>query len=101
MEERIRAIIDAKIKESIVGIYRIDEIVKIVSNNINAHKDLSISDTLILGIIIGRVYNSFYYQHRRILGRDPNDKEFTDFLELLKDNLTGLVNTILARKKIG
>jgi hypothetical protein len=52
-----------------------------------------------LGIIIGRVYNSFYYQHRRILGRDPNDNEFYDFLELLKDNLTELVNTIKAKLK--
>jgi hypothetical protein len=96
MEDRIKGIINAKIKESVSDTHRINEIVKIINNSI---KDLSINDALMLGIIIGRVYNSFYYQHRRILGRDPNDKEFYDFLELLKDNLTELVNTIKAKLK--
>ena len=36
------------------------------------------------GISIGRLSNSFYYQHRRILKRDPTDNEFTEFLEFLK-----------------
>ena len=36
------------------------------------------------GIIIGRLLNSFYYQHRRVLKRDPTDIEFTEFLEFLK-----------------
>ena len=95
MEDRIKEIIHAKIKESIADTHRINEIVKVVNNSI---KDLSVNDALMLGIIIGRVYNSFYYQHRRILGRDPNDREFYDLLELLKDNLTDLVNTIKVTK---
>jgi len=28
------------------------------------------------GIMIGRLFNSFYYQHRRILKRNPTDNEF-------------------------
>ena len=95
MEDRIKEIIHAKIKESIADTHRINEIIKVVNNSV---KNLSINDALMLGIIIGRVYNSFYYQHRRILGRDPNDREFYDFLELLKDNLTDLVNTIKVTK---
>jgi len=91
MEDRIKEIIHAKIKESIADTHRINEIIKVVNNSV---KNLSINDALMLGIIIGRVYNSFYYQHRRILGRDPNDREFYDFLELLKDNLKELVNTM-------
>ena len=39
------------------------------------------------GIVIGRLFNSFYYQHRRILKRNPTDNEFNDFLEFLKKEL--------------
>ena len=39
------------------------------------------------GIIIGRLLNSFYYQHRRILKRSPTDMEFNEFLEFLKKKL--------------
>ena len=39
------------------------------------------------GIMIGRLFNSFYYQHRRILKRNPTDNEFNEFLEFLKKEL--------------
>ena len=39
------------------------------------------------GMTIGRLFNSFYYQHRRILKRSPNDIEFNEFLEFLKNEL--------------
>ena len=39
------------------------------------------------GIVIGRLFNSFYYQHRRILKRNPTDNEFNEFLEFLKNEL--------------
>ena len=38
------------------------------------------------GIMIGRLYNSFYYQSRRILKRNPTEKEFSDFIELVKQH---------------
>jgi hypothetical protein len=37
--------------------------------------------------MIGRLFNSFYYQHRRILKRSPNDMEFDEFLEFIKSKL--------------
>ncbi|HIH06898.1 MAG TPA: hypothetical protein HA236_01340 [Candidatus Nitrosotenuis sp.] len=37
------------------------------------------------GIVIGRLYNSFYYQSRRILKRDPTETEFLEFLEILSN----------------
>ena len=40
----------------------------------------------VIGIMIGRLYNSFYYQSRRILKRDPTEKEFSDFIELVKQH---------------
>ena len=39
------------------------------------------------GLMIGRLFNSFYYQHRRILKRNPTDSEFNEFLEFLKKEL--------------
>jgi len=39
------------------------------------------------GMMIGRLFNSFYYQHRRILKRSPTDMEFNEFLEFLKKKL--------------
>ena len=39
------------------------------------------------GIMIGRLFNSFYYQHRRVLKRNPTDNEFNEFLEFLKKEL--------------
>ena len=38
------------------------------------------------GIIIGRLYNSFYYQSRRILKRNPTEQEFSEFIQLLKEH---------------
>ena len=40
------------------------------------------------GIIIGRLYNSFHYQSRRILKRNPTEKELSEFTELLKKHET-------------
>lgn len=45
---------------------------------------------LALGIAVGRIYNSFHYQTRRILGRDATEQEFEEFLGLLSDNLDGI-----------
>ena len=36
------------------------------------------------GVVIGRLYNSFYYQSRRILKRDPTKEEFLELLDILK-----------------
>jgi len=45
------------------------------------------SKSLSSGIMIGRLFNSFYYQHRRILKRSPTQIEFEEFIEFLKNNL--------------
>ena len=45
------------------------------------------SNTLFSGIMIGRLFNSFYYQHRRILKRTPTEIEFKEFIEFLKSKL--------------
>ena len=40
----------------------------------------------VLGIAIGRVYNSFHYQTRRALKRNATEEEFAEFLRILAKN---------------
>jgi hypothetical protein len=46
------------------------------------------------GIIIGRLYNSFYYQSRRILKRDPTKEEFLEFLEILSKRRSEILRNL-------
>ena len=78
MDEKIRKIISEKVDE-ILG--KNDEITKIISS-----MDSLDSESLRYGILIGRLYNSFYYQHRRVLSRNPTADEFLEFLEFVKLN---------------
>ena len=45
------------------------------------------SNSFSSGMAAGRLFNSFYYQHRRILKRSPNETEFNEFIEFLKKQL--------------
>ena len=76
MDERIIKILEKKISETKTENNKTKEIVDKFSN----FDSISFSS----GIIIGRLLNSFYYQHRWVLKRDPTDSEFTEFLEFLK-----------------
>ena len=79
MDEKIIKILEKKISETKTENNKTKEIVYKFSN----FDSISFSS----GIIIGRLLNSFYYQHRRVLKRDPTDIEFTEFLEFLKSCL--------------
>jgi len=50
------------------------------------------SKSFVLGIIVGRLYNAFYYQSKRILNRDPTDIEFQEFLKFVKLKIPILEN---------
>jgi hypothetical protein len=78
MDEKLRKIIEQKIDSTFE---KRDEIKNIVHSldELSSQKN-----SFALGIIIGRLYNSFYYQCRRILKRDPTEKEFSEFLEILQ-----------------
>ncbi len=78
MEDKLKKIIHEKINESLSNIDEIQEITTLFEK-------LSLGKSSFLyGIVIGRLYNSFYYQCRRILKRKPTDQEFSEFLEILK-----------------
>ena len=77
MDERIQKIMEEKIHESSS---RSNEITSLV-RSLGQVKNPNVFGQ---GIIIGRLYNSFYYQSRRILKRNPTEQEFSEFIQLLK-----------------
>jgi hypothetical protein len=79
MDEKIQKIMQEKIHETMVK-------VKEITLLINSLKLSSDVNSFGYGVMIGRLYNSFYYQSRRILKRDPTEKEFFDFIELVKEH---------------
>lgn len=40
-------------------------------------------ESFIVGMAVGRLYNSFYYQSRRIQKRDPTPGELDEFLSMV------------------
>tara|TARA_B100000029_G_scaffold401238_1_gene400395 strand:+ start:81 stop:323 length:243 start_codon:yes stop_codon:yes gene_type:complete len=79
MESQIIKILEKKIDEIKAENPKINVIIQ--------EFDTLDSHTLSSGIIIGRLFNSFYYQHRRILKRSPNESEFEEFIKFLKNRL--------------
>ncbi|MDC0200120.1 hypothetical protein OAJ83_04640 [Candidatus Nitrosopelagicus sp.] len=79
MDEQIIKILEKKMNE----IKNEDNNTKQINDKFPNFDSLSFSS----GIMIGRLSNSFYYQHRRILKRNPTDMEFNEFLEFLKKKL--------------
>ena len=79
MDEEILNVLQKKIDE----IKNEDKKIKQIMNEFSNFDSISFSS----GIMIGRLFNSFYYQHRRLLKRSPTDIEFNEFLEFLKKKL--------------
>ncbi len=80
MDEEILKILEKKISEIKQDDVQINQITDTFSNL----DKYSFS----LGITTGRLFNSFFYQHRRILKRNPTEDEFKEFLEFLKNKFT-------------
>ncbi len=78
MDEKIKEILTEKLNESLNENEDIAELIFCIEN--------VDSDLLYTGIVIGRLYNSFFYQHRRILKRDPSNVEFREFIDFIKSN---------------
>ncbi len=78
MDEKLQEIIEKKINETFSNTDEISQIIKsleVLSTN---------KESFVYGIVIGRLYNSFYYQCRRVLKRKPTNLELSEFIELLK-----------------
>lgn len=95
MDKKLEEKINQKINEVAENS---EEIYKII----NSLEKLRIhSDSFGYGIVIGRLYNSFYYQCRRILKRNPTNEEFLEFLDILNKNQTKILDVIkLSRRSL-
>jgi hypothetical protein len=85
MDEKLMEKIKQKIHQTISNKEEIQQIIKLLSNIDN-------SKSFALGIVIGRLYNAFYYQTKRILNREPTESEFAEFLEFVKSKKSDLEN---------
>jgi predicted transcriptional regulator len=88
MDKKLEEKINQKINEVAENT---NEIHKIISS---LEKLRTHSDSFGYGIVIGRLYNSFYYQCRRIQKRNPTDEEFLEFLNTLNKNQIKILNAL-------
>ena len=85
MDEILLEKIEKKIQDTISNKDDIKELVKLLSQ-------VDDSKSFALGIVVGRIYNAFYYQSKRILNREPTKDEFEEFLEFIKTKKSDLEN---------
>ena len=85
MDEILLKKIEQKIQDSISNKDEIKQLIKSLSSIDN-------SKSFALGIVVGRIYNAFYYQSKRILNREPTKQEFQEFLEFVKNKKSDLDN---------
>ncbi len=83
MDETLLKKIEQKIQDSISNKDEIKQLLQQLSNIDN-------SKSFALGIVVGRIYNTFYYQSKRILDREPTKQEFEEFLEFVKNKKSAL-----------
>ncbi len=83
MDEILLEKIKQKIHETISNKEEIRQLIQFLS-------DIDDSKSFALGIVVGRLYNAFYYQTKRILGREPTNIEFKEFLEFVKSRRSDL-----------
>ena len=88
MDKRLEEKINQKINE-------LEENIQEIHKIINSLETLRTnSNSFAYGIVIGRLYNSFYYQCRRILKRSPTNEEFLEFLDTLNKNQVKILDTL-------
>ena len=85
MDEIVLKKIEQKIQDSITSKDDIKELIKLLST-------IDDSKSFALGIVVGRLYNTFFYQSKRILKRDPTKQEFEDFLKFIENKKSDLEN---------
>lgn len=85
MDKILKNKIEEKIQETISNKNEIKQLLQSLSS-------VGESKSFILGIIVGRIYNSFYYQSKRILNREPTDEEFLEFVKIIKSKKSNFEN---------
>jgi len=85
MNENILRKLEQKIQDTISNKDEIKQLIESLST-------IDSSRPFVLGIAVGRIYNAFFYQSKRILNREPTKQEFDEFLEFVKNKKSDLEN---------
>ena len=85
MNELLLKKLEQKIQDTISNKDDLGELIKLLSN-------IDDSKPFALGVVVGRIYNAFFYQSKRILDREPSKNEFDEFLEFIKNKKSNLEN---------
>ena len=85
MDKILKNKIEEKIQETVSNKNEIKQLFQSLSS-------MDDSKSFVLGIIVGRIYNSFYYQSKRILNREPTAEEFREFVEFVKSKKSNFEN---------
>lgn len=85
MDPRVKKAVFEKIKAAISDTTEVKDIIsKLESIHVSNNYDFA------FGIALGRIYNSFHYQTRRILKRNATQEEFGEFLAMLRVNAAAI-----------
>jgi len=85
MDEILLKKMEQKIQDTISNKDDIQELIKSLST-------IDDSKSFALGIVVGRLYNAFFYQSKRILDREPTKQEFDEFLKFIENKKSTLEN---------
>ncbi|MBT3861529.1 MAG: hypothetical protein HOF73_01860 [Nitrosopumilus sp.] len=85
MDEILLHKIEQKIQDTISNKDDIREL-------INSLSTIDDSKSFTLGIVVGRLYNTFFYQSKRSLHREPTKQEFNEFLKFIENKKSVLEN---------
>ena len=77
MDEKLLKKIEQKIQDMVSDKEHLQNLSSLISSS-------SDSQSFVFGIIVGRLYNSFFYQSKRILNREPTEQEIQEFLKFVE-----------------
>ena len=77
MDEKLFKKIEQKIQDMVLDKGHLENLSSLISSTDD-------SRSFVFGIIVGRLYNSFFYQSKRILNREPTGKEIQEFLKFVE-----------------
>ena len=70
---------------------KLEEKIQDVTSRKNEIKDLTEvlsmdagPKSFMVGVLVGRLYNAFYYQTKRMFNREPTQSEFQEFVILIR-----------------
>ena len=77
MDEKLLKKIEQKIQDMVSDKEHLQNLSSLIPS-------ASDSQSFVFGIIVGRLYNSFFYQSKRILNREPTEQEIQEFLKFVE-----------------